>query len=218
MQVFLVRHGQSMANAGLTAELDSTLTDLGQAQARRTAERLSTESITHAYVSPLVRTLQTIEPICERLRLRATAFPQVCEYFSAHYPGYLTFQGLTPDDIRRRFPFVDLRDEYSCQAPWWPSNFETRQSAYQRAERVRDDLLAKYGGTEERILIVSHADPIGQLIEAFTRVAPHPEYPPWSDNCSITQLAIDDVDAPAWVIRQNDVSHLGELASIKVWK
>ena len=211
MEIYLVRHGQSEANAGLTTYLDSPLTDLGREQALETANALTTAGITHAYVSPLVRTLQTIEPICERLDIKATAFPSVCEYFSDKHPDFLTFKGLSPSEIVERFPFVTISAEFSCDLPWWPQGFETRQSAYQRAVRVRDNLLRRYGATAEKILIVTHADPLGHLIEAFTHVDPNPEYPPWSDNCAITHLRIDDVDAPATVLTQNDTSHLAAL-------
>jgi len=106
---------------------------------------------------------------------------------------------------------VTISAEFSCDLPWWPQGFETRQSAYQRAVRVRDSLLKRYGQTSETILIVTHADPLGHLIEAFTRVEPNPEYPPWSDNCAITHLRIDNVDAPATVLTQNDTTHLAAL-------
>ena len=211
MEVYLLRHGESEANAGLTTNLDSPLTDLGRAQAKVTAVRFVGEGITRAYVSPLVRTLQTIEPICEKLDIKATAFPSVCEYFSEKHPDFLTFKGLSPAEITARFPFVTISAEFSCDLPWWPRGFETRQTAYERAVRVRDSLLARYGDTNEKILIVTHADPLGHLIEAFTRVAPNPVYPPWSDNCAITHVRIDDVDAPAAVLSQNDTSHLGSL-------
>jgi broad specificity phosphatase PhoE len=209
MELYLVRHGQSEANAGLTLELDSKLTEIGRTQAKITADRLASEGITRAFVSPLLRTLQTIEPICEKIKLRATAFPLVCEYFSAKSPGFLTFEGLSPQTIRERFPFVDISTDFSCTLPWWPQQFETRQTAFERAVRVRDEILKRFANTDEKILIVSHADPIGQLIEAFTRIDPHPEYPPWSDNCAITRLDVPaEPGAPATVIIQNDTSHL----------
>ena len=228
MEVYLVRHGQSEANAGLTKHLDSPLTDLGQAQARLTAQYLATQGITRAYVSPLIRTLQTMSPICAALGMDAVAFPPVCEYFSSHHPDFLTFQGLSPSEIGKRFPCVKITHEFSCDIPWWPDGFETRRTAYDRAVRVRDSLLSRFADTAEKILIVSHADPIGHLIEAITRVEPNPDCPPWSDNCAITRLRVRarseaesadhhplregvDAHAPAEVITQNDSTHLASL-------
>jgi broad specificity phosphatase PhoE len=212
MDIYLVRHGQSEANARLTTHLDSGLTPLGRCQAELTGERLKPEGITHAFVSPLLRTLQTIEPICEATGVRATAYPIVCEYFSVNYPGYLTFQGLHPDEIKSRFPLVDVSAEFPCQNPWWPQAFEDFQIAYDRAVTARDSLLARFGTSSKKVLIVSHADPIGRLIEAFTRVPPNPGNPPWSENCGITQLRIPvDVNEPAAIVFANDTAHLAPL-------
>lgn len=223
MDVYLVRHAQSESNAGLTTYLDSGLTPLGRRQAELTGERLKHEGITRIFVSPLVRTLQTAEPICRHTGLRATAYPAICEYFSPKYPGYLAFQGLSPTEICRQYPHVAASAEpsypesdpaesgnFTCDPCWWPDGFETYVAAYERAVRARDHLLGPFARTEERLVIVSHANPIGWLIEAFTRVERDPAGPPWVDNCSITHLCIPPGDrlAPAIVVQFNDSTHL----------
>ena len=217
MEIYLVRHGQSEANAGLTTNLDSPLTPLGRAEAEATADYFAANvRVDRAYVSPLVRTLQTAEPICERLHIKATAFPSVCEYFSAHHPDFLTFHGLSSAEIVDRFPFVAVSPEFSCDLPWWPKGFETRRTAYDRAVKVREHLVSRYGETASKILIVTHADPLGHLIEAFTYVDPNPVAPPWSDNCAITHLRVDTPGASATVLTQNDSTHLNFVHGIKV--
>jgi broad specificity phosphatase PhoE len=214
MEILLVRHGQSEANAGLTDFLDSPLTLLGQEQARLTAERLRGEGVTRAYVSPLRRTLQTIQPICEAIDRPAEVYADVCEYFSAHYPGYRTFPGLTPAQIQQQFPFTFFGDTFPCSDIWWPQEAEDDARMYDRAVRVRDALLELYAGTTERLLIVSHAETVGRLTEEFLRIPLTPEEPPWSDNCGITQLCIkDDPEAPATAQSLNDTSHLSSLLS-----
>ena len=115
MLITLVRHGQSEANAGLTDHLDSFLTPLGQQQAELTAQTLSGEGLTQAYVSPLRRTLQTIAPFCGLTGLRAEVYADICEYFSAHWPGYKNFPGLTPDADHRAVPVCVLRRDVPMQ-------------------------------------------------------------------------------------------------------
>ncbi len=212
MEILLLRHGQSEANAGLTEFLDSPLTPLGRAQAGLTAERLRGEGLTRAYVSPLRRTLETIRPLCEATHLPAEVYADVCEYFSTNYPGYKTFPGLTPAQIQEQFPFAFFGDTFPCSDAWWPQELEDDTRMYARAVRVRDALLELYAHTEERLLIVSHAETVGRLTEAFLRVPPAPDDPPWSDNCGITRLQVSsDLHIPAKLLTQNDTSHLASL-------
>ena len=209
MDIFIVRHGQSEANAGLTEDLDSPLTALGRRQAARTAERLRGEGLTRTYVSPLRRTLETIAPTCAATGLRAEVYADICEYFSPNYAAFRTFQGLTPADIAQEFPFTFFSDTFPCSSTWWPQSMEDDQIMYARAVRVRDALLGLYRGSAERLLIVSHAETVGRLIEAFLRIPPNPEDPPWSENCAISRLTCSDApDQPAILDYQNDTAHL----------
>lgn len=214
MQIYLVRHGQSQANAGLTDKLDSDLTDMGQQQAARTAERLRGEGLTRAYVSPLRRTLETISFLCSAADLRAEVTAEACEYFSAHWPGYRDFQGLSPDEIAAEFPFAYFGSTFPCEPKWWPQEPENDQLIYARAVRVRDALLRQFAGSEQRLVLVSHAETVGRLIEALLHNPPDPNGPPWSDNCGISHLSCPtDPNQPATPIILNDTSHLPNLVS-----
>lgn len=211
MLITLVRHGQSQANAGLTDHLDSFLTPLGQQQADLTAKTLTGGGLTQAYVSPLRRTLQTIAPFCNLTGLRAEVYADICEYFSAHWPGYKSFPGLSPDQITEQFPFAFFGETFPCSVSWWPQTLEDDQKMYARAEKVRDALVSLHGGSDDHLLIVSHAETVGRLTEAFLRVPAVTAEPPWSDNCGITRLRLTDPAKPAKVLTQNDTSHLADL-------
>ncbi|MGO8672381.1 MAG: histidine phosphatase family protein [Capsulimonadaceae bacterium] len=213
MELFLVRHAQSQANAGLTRNLDSELTPLGRLQAEATARGLAGHGITRVFVSPLRRTLATVAPICRRIGLRAEVLPDICEYFSPNHPEYRTFPGLSAAEIAAGYPFAGIPADFPRDRPWWPQEFENPATAYARAERTRDLLLARYGKTDEKLLIVSHADPIGWLIEAFLRSGPVIGGPAWTDNCAIAELHIPRFQDPAIVVRQNDTRHLAEVYS-----
>ena len=211
MQITLVRHGQSEANVGLTEHLDSALTKLGRQQAALTAKRLSEAGLTRAYVSPLRRALQTIAPTCELTHLPAEVYADVCEYFNAKWPGYHDFPGLTPEQISNEFPFAFFGETFPCSTVWWPQTLENDALMYARAERVRDALLSLHGGSDENILVVSHAETVGRLTEAFLRVPAPAEEPPFSDNCAVTLLRVVDPVQPAEILVQNDTSHLAAL-------
>lgn len=214
MEIFLVRHGQSEANAGLTDFLDSPLTALGQQQARLTGNALLGIGLTNAYVSPLRRTLETIRPFCTLSGLRAEVNADVCEYFNAEHPVYREFPGLSPAQISDEFPQTFFGDTFPCGEAWWPQVLEDDARIYARCVRVRDTLLSHFKAASEKILIVSHAETVGRLTEAFLCVPPNPIDPPWSDNCAITHLSLTGTaNAPASLVTQNDTGHLAGLAA-----
>ena len=195
----------------MTDHLDSFLTPLGQRQAALTAQTLGGEQLTQAYVSPLRRTLQTIAPFCELTGLRAEVYADICEFFSAHWPGYKNFPGLAPDEITQQFPFAFFGATFPCSAAWWPQTLEDDALMQARAARVRDALVRLHGATDDHLLIVSHAETVGRLTEAFLHLTDLTEDPPWSDNCGITRLQLSDPARPAEMLTQNDTSHLASL-------
>lgn len=210
MDVFLLRHGQSEYNIGLTDHLDSPLTPLGRQQAEQVARRLAEEDITHVFVSPLRRALETIAPFCRASGVPAQAMPQLCEFFSSTI--YQQFPGMSAQAIRGEFSFADCDIHFPDQGQWWPQEVETDTVIYARAVAVRDGMLRDFASTDTRLLIVSHADTVGRLREAFRRLPPRPDDPPWSDNCGLTHLSCPtDPALPALVVYENDTAYLGDL-------
>jgi probable phosphoglycerate mutase len=210
MELYLLRHGQSEANAGLTDNLDSGLTPLGRQQADAAAERLAGLALDVVFVSPLLRTLETAEPICRSTGLKAVLYPEICEFFSPNYPAFQSFRGLAPAEILRRFPFVSADSDLPCELAWWPKAFEDDRSMYARAERVRDALQRRYDGQPVRALVVTHAETVGRLIEAFLRIAPDPN-PPWSDNCGLSLVRWDPPRPAGELVFLNDTWHLARM-------
>lgn len=210
MEVYLLRHGQSEFNVRRTGHLDSDLTEIGRWQAERTAGRLAGEGLTSIYVSPLRRALQTIAPTCDVTGLTASVYAEVCEFFSSE--PYRDFPGLAAAAILEQFPFARLTDDFPNGDVWWPQEIEDAAGLSARAARVRDTLLRLYAGSEERVLVVSHADTLGRLTEAFLRVPPVPYSSFWSDNCAVSRLHCPaDPTAPAELVFSNDTTHLGGL-------
>ena len=67
VELLLIRHGQSEANAGLSLDLDSSLSDTGLEQARQLAQRLGDHDLSGfvALTSPYRRTRQTADEIAK---------------------------------------------------------------------------------------------------------------------------------------------------------
>ncbi len=228
MEFILIRHGQSESNARLTLALDAVLTELGQSQAVATANALLDKLIVNdlsrcsVYASPFRRTLQTSAPFAERSGLTVLAYPDLCEYFNSHNAAYQSFTGITSGERAEEFPFVADDSSFPCPPNWWPSTPEDVQAIYQRACRVRDTLYRRYcasaaqeiGCGAQQVIIFSHAEPIGRLIEAMLHSQPSQGWPPWTENCGINRLTVTDPTLPADLTVQNDTSHLQVLGIV----
>lgn len=70
MELFLVRHGQSVGNTLPDRDMpDSPLTEQGHVQAARVAIYLRDRGITAIYSSPLIRAMQSAQPLARLLGL-----------------------------------------------------------------------------------------------------------------------------------------------------
>lgn len=78
MQLILVRHGLP-ADAHSRTAFNPGLSDEGKEQARQTGERLSEEPIDAIFSSPLLRSLETAQPLAERLRLPIRQLEEIGE-------------------------------------------------------------------------------------------------------------------------------------------
>jgi broad specificity phosphatase PhoE len=215
MEVTILRHGQSMANVGLTEELDSPLTPVGTEQALAAAEWFRADierngDFRQVYVSPFRRTLMTFAPISQATKAPAHLLAEVCEYFHDSESRYHTFEGLTRKDIERDYPFVDARPLFDTGERWWPLDLENHEAVVARARRVARYLIDKYGETDGRILIVSHAETTGRLVEALLGLRAALETP-WTSNCGIWRIAIGAGGLPGRLVLENFVGHLADV-------
>ncbi len=66
-RIFLVRHGATVLSAEdrFAGATDVALSDLGREQARRLAQRLTSEKIGAVYASPMARTIETAKILAE---------------------------------------------------------------------------------------------------------------------------------------------------------
>ena len=81
LQVYLVRHGETLWNAErrIQGQSDSPLTDKGETQARQVAERAKALGITHIITSDLGRTRRTAEIIADICGCDVTLEPRLRE-------------------------------------------------------------------------------------------------------------------------------------------
>lgn len=169
MEIILVRHGNSEANAGITTDLNSKLTSLGKMQAKATANFLSDyiKDIHNWRIisSPYKRAAATALKISERCLIDLEYDFDLREIIQeqGHYK---------PSD----FPFiVSSRNDYKID------RMETDDELMQRMK------LFRYA---DKIIIVSHGLPIQVLKDIIVNanIKKLPEWDKSYKNCSITHI------------------------------
>ena len=218
-----MRHGESLANAGLSDDLDSPLTPRGERQAEIAAEWLVADAhnngpFTKALVSPFRRTLQTYRPIGHALGIDAEVYPDVCEYFHVKDQRYDSLEGLSEPDIRNIVPTIQIPHGGRKGRSWGPSVLEDTHAIRSRGARVREQLLERYQIGNVRLLIVSHAEPIGRIVEALLAL-PASDHAPWTENCAIWRIRVNTSDTPGTSLLENYQGHLAKfgLDSVTTW-
>lgn len=178
--VYLVRHGQTTTTGSVLPGRAPGLhlTETGQAQARRAAERLATAgTISAVYASPLERTRETAAPIAKALGLRVRTAKGLLE------ADFGEWTGRKLDGLRK------LPEWRAVQNAPSTFRFPRGESFAEMQTRICGELarlVAAHPG--ERIVCVSHADPIkaavaqaqGVHLDLFQRTVISP--------CSITAV------------------------------
>ncbi len=204
MILFLIRHAESANNAlaqqvnqqKLGADAywtqrytDPPLTKLGEQQAQRLADyfakfgldeegphREGNYGFDKVYASPMLRTLQTIQPSAERMGWQPEIWLDVYEdggIFGGHpkQPETITEEpGLTRAEIEERFPGYQIPAGFN-NAGWWGRGFESYKQCDARARRVAQTLKqwGREGETNasKRVAIVSHGTFLDCLLKAL---------------------------------------------------
>jgi len=200
MELYFIRHGQSINNAGWGLDgfqdvSDPELTEIGHQQAQKLAEFLGPRQerddsinwnsqnqfgygITHLYSSLMVRAVSTATPVSEAIGLPLVAWPDIHEsggIFSREHgeerPG---LPGRTRADFETEFPDLVLPD-WLDERGWWQSQpFEDRPARKERAQQVWTELLARHGDQdgrpEHRVGFVSHGGFFMQLLTCAIQV------------------------------------------------
>jgi len=185
MQLYFIRHGQSMNNAHWNdphykESPDPSLTEIGQEQAKQLGEFLERSQnimgqagwdiynhhgfgITHMYTSLMERAVHTASFTARRLGIPLSAWIDIHESGGIFVrDGEAKLQGLPGRSrswFEANYPELNLPAQFDGTG-WWNRPFETEEECQQRAERVWAELLERHGDREnqpeQRVLFVSH--------------------------------------------------------------
>ena len=184
MQFYFIRHGQSENNliwdntgSSEGRNEDPGLTETGQRQVEILARFLQqTDStvivkgrddqnragfgITHLYTSLMVRAVATGAVVARALGLPLVVWEDLHETGGIYHDDAATGEhvgqpGKNRAYFEKHYPDLVLPDSLGANG-WWNRPFEEREQRPARAERFVRELLARHGGKEDRVAVVSH--------------------------------------------------------------
>ncbi|WP_239952968.1 2,3-diphosphoglycerate-dependent phosphoglycerate mutase GpmB [Pantoea sp. Z09] len=204
LQVYLVRHGETVWNAErrIQGQSDSPLTEKGEQQAHQVGERVKHLGITHVIASDLGRTQRTAEIIADACGCTVTLEPRLRE-LNMGVLEKRPLDGLTEEEERWRSTLVDGTEN---------GRIPQGESMAEMAARMHAALnacLALPAGS--RPLLVSHGMALGVLISTILGLPAHAERRLRLRNCSISRVDHQRSAwlAEGWVVETaGDVSHL----------
>jgi broad specificity phosphatase PhoE len=149
MNLYIVRHGQSLNNTGESNFHNVPLTPLGHKQIRRTAKVLSNEKFDALYCSPLERALQTATILYRKLGIAPYVHPDFSETgFSGGEPD------VSREQMQSSYPHAIL--DQGITSDGWAPKGETSEEAYERACRITKWLIERHPNSDANLLVVSH--------------------------------------------------------------
>lgn len=202
MELLLIRHGQSVANAEgrIQGQFDSPLSEQGRAQARALARRLQREgwSLAAIYASDLSRAAETAGIVAAVLEAPLTLDARLREYDC----GVLT--NIVWTDVESLYP--DIWHGFHHSREWVPIPGEEGQGAFcARLAAMLDDTQARHQ-EEERVAFVSHGASLGMLLAHILGMEIHRPSPFRFGNTSLSILRLGP-RGPALTLL-NDTCHL----------
>ena len=191
MILYLVRHAQSAANAGVPdAGADSDLTELGVQQAASVGSFLAVRGVDRVLTSPFLRTLRTAQAICTA----TGATGEVCPALREHHveqPFPLPpapWPLLSGEAIAARLPGLQVPKSYGDEASY--PVVEADAAVQARVASFLDQLRADYAAQPEaRLVLVTHGSPSEKLALSFLGLRWKDGFRTTHGNASVTILA-----------------------------
>ncbi len=162
LELYLIRHGQSMGNAGYNGREDLTLkeandpllTEKGLMQADKAGQYLKNTEFDYIYSSGLIRAISTADGIMkyQPSKKPLNILPLLSEVGIS--PEY---DGITVEEMKKLCDTAILANGISENSPRvYHSTFENESEMFDRAKSVIDYLQSRYKNGE-KVAVVAHA-------------------------------------------------------------
>jgi probable phosphoglycerate mutase len=185
--VILMRHGQADNNVNkilVGRHIESHLTEFGKNQVLDTAKYLKEISIDKVLVSPVVRTIETAEIVCEYLGVSY----EIDERLYEIELGKLV--GMNYEEIILKFGNLFLQFYTENDAALTRYGVESFASIKQRIKNILDEITERHA--DKNVLMISHLDPIKAAISILLDLKPESLYRWHISNASLTILKNDE--------------------------
>lgn len=150
MDLFLIRHGQSIGNTVTYDMADGELTELGRSQAALVLAGMKGAGVTHIVSSPLMRAIETAQPLARETNLPIRVW---VETFEVRNKG--AYRGPSVAEMTKMYPEIRFEDEVEPDG-WYCSGDEDEEKAHGRALRIIERLRREFPG-DERVALFSHS-------------------------------------------------------------
>ncbi len=204
MQLFLIRHAQSLANYRQVLQpAHDPLTDEGRRQARSLAVHLAgLGRYKVLYTSPLARAFETARIIGEAASLRPQPRAGLAEINVGEAAGLDLDEWMSANTHEARKFYWEGLDFV------WPGGESGRQLSVRAAAAI-DSIIDKHIHDERPVIVVSHGGPLSWIV-AHLRSESWDEWPRHQfHNASITEVSVTAGKPKAVRFgRVNDISYL----------
>lgn len=229
MRILYIRHAQSTNNllweqtgSSDGRSSDPTLTELGIKQSLALCNhferylsmdgnsQLQKPDKIYLYSSLMWRSLQTAQPIAEKMDLKILGLRDLHEVGGVYLKDPETdlnigLPGKKPSELQIAFPRLQFIEELD-QGGWYYAPFETDEQAHSRAKRVIHWLMERHGGSADAVVMISHGAFFNYFMtELLGMTIP---YQGWfvMNNTGVTRVDVDSEGK--YIIFINRIDHL----------
>lgn len=219
MRFVFVRHGETQANleGRLQGHDDTALSQVGEQQVQKLGDRLISEGFSpnYVYTSPLRRAARTAAILSKRWQAQPILKGDLIE----HNVGVIT--GMTRDEIREKYPEIDL-DRETSRGLEGVEGVEPLAQRRERAQRIIGCAIESHRDSDT-ILMVTHGGIIQHIIAELMGTKRT-----WGISVPNTALFDFEISRDEWtqndpafvntsfwkITRFNDTSHLGHKTGV----
>ncbi|MBO0995199.1 histidine phosphatase family protein [Bacillus sp. SD088] len=204
MELYLIRHGESVGNATGKDIPDCVLTERGEEQARLVVQSLIDAEITHILSSPLIRALQTAQPFA-----RAINKPIIVMKDAYEVRHLESCTGAVLSDLLEQFPEAEFDEDFEPNG-WHYKGNENPAIIIKRVSKIAKQLKEYH--EEAKIAMFAHGTLNQYLIRELIGLSDSQHVHFYQENTCVNWFTI--TKDYTRVNKIGDIHHLQGLANV----
>ncbi len=202
VDLYIVRHGESLGNTGESHSVDPELSPLGHKQAERLACRLEKIHFDAIISSPFIRAVQTAEKTAKLKNMNVEIFPLLFEVGTE--AGY---EGMGLSELQKIYPRISMfsdGNEYPLSL-----TVEDADATYIRAKEAIDRIKKRFG-EDANVVLFAHGTFNNYLTNAAINVQVRDDFNFCQENTGLTCIRFvkDNGKDKTKIEFANDYCHL----------